>query len=56
MLSLLCFIYLIPIFNNFILHEYLSRNLNVGIYLFNFKGIGYFKTKKQLIHSAEKFT
>lgn len=56
MLSLFRFIYLIPIFNNFILHEYLTHNLMVVIYLINNKGIGYFKTKKQLIHSGEKFT
>jgi hypothetical protein len=56
MLSLFHFIYLIPIFNNFILHEHLNHNLKVVTYLFNFKRIGYFKTKKQLIHSAEKFT
>ncbi len=56
MLSLFHFIYLIPIFNNFILHEYLSHTLKAVIYLFNFKGVGYLQTKKQLIHSVEKFT
>ncbi|CAI1723443.1 Uncharacterised protein [Serratia proteamaculans] len=56
MLSLFRFIYLIPIFNNFILHEYLIHNLLVVIYLINIKGIDYFKAEKQLIHSGEKFT
>jgi hypothetical protein len=40
MLSLFHFIYLIPIFNNFILHEHLNHNLMMGIYLFNFKEVG----------------
>ncbi|SMB39320.1 hypothetical protein SPRA44_390032 [Serratia proteamaculans] len=56
MLSLFRLIYLIPIFNNFILHEYLIHNLMVVIYLINIKGIGYFQAEKQLIHSGEKFT